>query len=439
MDPFILKKATRLFINAFLLMCFGLMPTTQAVVPPPDGGYPGFNTAEGQNALLHVTTGAANTAVGWFSLENVTTGSANTGVGAGTLVLNTADNNTAIGAGALLSNITGGVNTANGAFALFNNTTGSRNNATGSNALFTNTIGTSNNAYGFRALFSNITGLTNNAFGDQALHNNTAGNGNSAFGDSALFNTTGQDNTAVGSFAGVNLTTGSSNVAVGSAAGTGVTTASNAICIGAGVAGFNVDDSCFIGNIRDALVAPDAVAVLIDSTGKLGTTSGSSRRFKKEIKPMDAASEAILALKPVSFRYKGDNTNTPQFGLIAEQVAHVIPELVVRDKEGKPYSVRYDQVNAMLLNEFLKEHRKNDEQEATIGQLKASAAKQEATVSELKRRIELLTAQLKEPIAQGERTDLDERSSAVSSGQPVAAVHPNRFTAMKPITRFSLD
>ena len=154
---------------------------------------------------------------------------------------------------------------------------------------------------------------------------------------------------------------------------------------------------------------------------------------------MDAASEAILALKPVSFRYKGDNTNTPQFGLIAEQVADVIPELVVRDKEGKPYSVRYDQVNAMLLNEFLKEHRKNDEQEATIGQLKASAAKQEATVSELKRRIELLTAQLKEPIAQGERTDLDERSSAVSSGQPVAAVHPNRFTAMKPITRFSLD
>jgi Chaperone of endosialidase len=415
MDPFSLKKATSLFINAFLLMCFGLMPTTQAVVPPPDGGYPGFNTAEGQNALLHLTTGAANTAVGWFSLENVTTGSANTGVGAGTLVLNTADNNTAVGAAALLRNITGGVNTANGAFALFNNTTGSRNNATGSNALFTNTIGTSNNAYGFRALFSNITGLTNNAFGDQALHNNTAGNSNSAFGDSALFNTTGQDNTAVGSFAGVNLTTGSSNVAVGSAAGTGVTTASNAICIGAGVAGFNVDDSCFIGNIRDALVAPDAVAVLIDSTGKLGTTSGSSRRFKKEIKPMDAASEAILALKPVSFRYKGDNTNTPQFGLIAEQVADVIPELVVRDKEGKPYSVRYDQVNAMLLNEFLKEHRKNDEQEATIGQLKASAAKQEATVSELKRRIELLTAQLKEPIAQGERTDLDERSSAVSA------------------------
>jgi trimeric autotransporter adhesin len=395
MDPFSLKKATSLFINAFLLVCFGLMPTAQPVVPPPDGGYPGFNTAEGQNALLHLTTGAANTAVGWFSLENVTTGSANTGVGAGTLVLNTADNNTAVGAAALLRNITGGVNTANGAFALFNNTTGSRNNATGSNALFTNTIGTSNNAYGFRALFSNITGLTNNAFGDQALHNNTAGNSNSAFGDTALFNTTGQDNTAVGSFAGVNLTTGSSNVAVGSASGTGVTTASNVICIGAGVAGFNVDDSCFIGNIRDALVAPDAVTVLIDSTGKLGTTSGSSRRFKKEIKAMDKTSEAILALKPVCFQYKSDNTDRPEFGLIAEEVAEVNADLVVRDKEGQPHTVRYDAVNAMLLNEFLKEHKKLEALQAKLAEqqtlFQSQLAGQQEQIAALASRLQKLT------------------------------------------------
>ena len=394
MNPFIPKKATPLFINAFLLVCFGLMPTLQAVVPAPDGGYPGFNTAEGQNALLHLTTGAANTAVGWFSLENITTGSANTGVGAGTLVLNTADNNTAVGAAALLLNTTGGVNTANGAFALFNNTTGSRNNATGSNALFTNTGGTSNNAYGFRALFSNITGLTNNAFGDQALHNNTVGSGNSAFGDAALFNTTGQDNTAIGSVSGVNLTTGSSNVAVGSAAGTGVTTASNVICIGAGVAGFDVNDSCFIGNIRDALVAPDAVAVLIDSTGKLGTTSGSSRRFKTEIKQMDKASVAVLALKPVTFHYKSDKTNTPQFGLIAEEVAEVNADLVVRDKEGRPYSVRYDKVNAMLLNEFLKEHKNVQELKATLGQQQKEIAALIAHIKEQDAKIQKVSDQL---------------------------------------------
>ena len=394
MNPFILKKTTPLFINAFLLVCLGLMPIAQAVVPAPDGGYPGFNTAEGQNALLHLTTGAANTAVGWFSLENITIGSANTGVGAGTLVLNTADTNTATGAGALLSNTTGSVNTANGAFALFNNTTGVRNNATGSNALFTNTGGASNNAYGFRALFSNTTGLTNNAFGDQALHNNTEGNSNSAFGDGALFNTTGEDNTAIGSFAGAFLTTGSSNVAVGSAAGTGVTTASNVICIGAGVAAFNVNDSCFIGNIRDALVAPDAVAVLIDSTGKLGTTSGSSRRFKKEIKAMDTGSEAILALKPVTFHYKGDKTNTPQFGLIAEEVAEVNADLVVRDKEGRPYSVRYDQVNAMLLNEFLKEHREVQDQEATIAQLKKEMETVVARLKEYDSKIQRMSAQI---------------------------------------------
>jgi len=395
MNPLIhLENTRRPMLIAFTLAFFALLPNVQAVIPAPDGGYPGFNTAEGQNALLHVTTGAANTAVGWFSLENITTGSANTGVGAGTLVLNTADNNTATGAGALLSNTTGGVNTANGAFALINNTTGSRNNATGSNALFTNTGGTSNNAYGFRALFSNSTGLTNNAFGDQALHNNTAGNSNSAFGDSALFNTTGQDNTAIGSFAGVNLTTGSSNVAVGSAAGTSVTTASNVICIGAGVPGFNVDNSCFIGNIRNALVAPDAVAVLVDSFGKLGTMI-TSNRFNEEITPIGKASEALYALVPVIFHYKKeiDPKSIPQFGLIAEDVEQVNPDLIVRDKQGQPYSVRYDQVNAMLLNEFLKEHRKNEEQQATIVGLKA-------TVSQQQKQIEILTAGLQKVSAQ---------------------------------------
>jgi hypothetical protein len=383
-----------------LLTGFALLQPAQAVLPPPDGGYPGFNTAEGQNALFSLTSGSANTAVGWYSLFGDTTASFNTGVGAGALALNTAENNTATGAAALLLNTTGGVNTANGAFALFNNTTGSRNNAIGSNALFTNTGGTSNNAFGYRSLFSNITGLTNNAFGDQALHNNTEGNGNSAFGDGALFNTTGQNNTAFGALAGVNLTTGSNNVVVGSVAGTGVTTANNVICIGTQVAGFNVDDSCFIGNIRDALVAPDAQAVLVDSTGKLGTTSGSSRRFKKEIKPMAKASEAILALQPVTFQYKADTTERPEFGLIAEEVAEINPDLVLRDKEGKPFTVRYEAINAMLLNEFLKEHRKNEGQQATIAQLKSTVQKQEAANAQQQKQIEALTAGLQKVSAQ---------------------------------------
>jgi hypothetical protein len=372
-------------VIGFFALCQQVQSATDT--PDPGGSLPVSNTADGQLAVASLTTGIYNSAFGIYSLLSLTDGSFCTAVGGAALLSNTADGNTATGAAALLSNTTGGLNTANGAFALFNNTTGSRNNATGSNALFTNTFGTSNNAFGYRALFSNITGLTNNAFGDQALHNNTAGNGNSAFGDGALFNTTGQDNTAIGSFAGINLTTGGNNVVVGSAAGTGVTTANNVICIGAQVAGFDVGDSCFIGNIRDALVAPDAQAVLVDSTGKLGTTSGSSRRFKKEIKAMDRASEDILALKPVTFHYECDAIGTPQFGLIAEEVANVNPDLVVCDKNGEIYTVRYEAVNAMLLNEFLKEHRIVQEQGATI-------ARQQKQIEALTAGLQKVSAQL---------------------------------------------
>ena len=149
---------------------------------------------------------------------------------------------------------------------------------------------------------------------------------------------------------------GRNNIAIGFEAGSAVSIADNVICIGAGVIGDNVDDSCFIGNIATS-TSPNGIAVLINSSGKLGTTT-SSARFKDEIKPMDKASEALFALKPVAFRYKKDidPAGTPQLGLVAEDVDKVNPDLVVRDKEGKPYSVRYDQVNAMLLNEFLKEH-----------------------------------------------------------------------------------
>jgi trimeric autotransporter adhesin len=335
-----MKRNTILKTILFIVTCFALCPMAKALVPPPDGGYPGGNTAEGQGALSSLTTGTFNTAVGLFSLTVLTDRQFNTAVGAGALLLTQADENTATGAGALLNSSGGFGNTANGAFALFSDTDGDFNTATGDGALFNNTTASNNTALGFDALASNSTGGNNTAIGSDALSNST----------------------------------GFNNVAVGVEAGSGVTDASNVICIGAFLSGLNEDNSCFISNIFGAPVGGDAVPVLIDSTAKLGTFT-SSRRFKKEIKPMEKVSEAILSLKPVAFHYKSDNTNTAQFGLIAEEVAEVNPDLVIRDKEGKPYTVRYDAVNAMLLNEFLKQHR---------------------TLQELKQQITTLTARLKE-------------------------------------------
>jgi hypothetical protein len=415
-----------------------LLPRAKAVSPPPDGGYPGGNTAEGQSALLSLTTGTYNTGLGIFSLLSLSGGNFNTANGAGTLLANTADENTATGAGALLSTTTGSQNTAIGAFALFSNTLGAQNTADGAGALQSNTTGTLNIAIGFSALLNNTTGSDNIAIGEEALlsnvigganiangafalHSNTDGNNNTANGASALFhnttgsfntadgddalvaNTVGNSNTAVGIDALDGNTTGNNNVALGFLAGANVITANNVICIGEDVGGANVDDTCFIGNIFGVTTAiPDAVPVVIDSTGQLGTQS-SSQRFKKDIKPMESTSNSILDLKPVTFHYKSDQSNTPQFGLIAEEVAKVNPDLVVHDKNGEIYTVRYDAVNAMLLNEFLKEHRKVEqqdrkiqEQEATISQLKeemetviANARKQDAKLQRVSDRIEL--------------------------------------------------
>jgi trimeric autotransporter adhesin len=310
---------------AVTFVCFALSPSTRAVVPAPDGGYPGANTAEGQSALFSLTTGGYNTAVGYLSLRSNTTASFNTAIGTGALLANigasngAGDENTATGAGVLLSNNTGTANTANGAFALFNNTTGGYNTANG-----------------FHALFSNSTAYYNTAIGENALSNNTIGAGNVALGFNAC---------------------------------SGVTTADNVICIGGDVSGANVTNSCYIGSIFGA-TSSGGTAVFINMNGRLGTMT-SSRRFKEEIKPMDKASEALFALKPVAFRYKKDidPAGTPQLGLVAEDVEKVNPDLVVRDKEGNPYSVRYDQVNAMLLNEFLKEHREVQEPKKQVAPL----------------------------------------------------------------------
>ena len=301
----------------------------------------------------------------------------NTAVGDSALINTTNFGNTAIGNQALYANTVGFGNTATGSVALIYNTTGSSNTATGSGALFSNTIGGANTANGNDALFSN-TGSDNTAVGAEAL----------------VGNTTGNFNIALGAGAGGNLTTGSHNIDMGNH---GFPGEANTIRIGKQ----GTQTATFIAGISGATVAT-GVAVIVDSDGHLGTTT-SSARFKEAIKPMDNASEAILSLHPVTFRYKHelDPEGIPQFGLVAEQVEKVNPDLVARDAEGTPYSVRYEAVNAMLLNEFLKEHRKVQEEEATITQLKANVAKQDAraerqegVVADQQKQIEALTAGL---------------------------------------------
>jgi Chaperone of endosialidase len=377
------------FVALFALGCFALSELTQAVNPPPDGAYPNFNTAEGQNALFSLTTGSANTAVGWFSLWGNADGSFNTGVGAGTLLFNTGDQaafegieNTAIGAAALLFNSTGSANTAVGTAALLNNTTGTNNTATGDQALHSNTTGNLNTANGLGALLSNTTGIGNTAEGGDALVSNTTGGGNTAIGEGALSsNTIGNGNIALGAFAGHDLTTGNQNIVVGNP--NAVAGESNTMRIGG-----SSQTRAFIGGIRGVATGnADAIAVLIDSDGQLGTLS-SSRRFKKEIKPMDKASEAILGLKPVTFHYKSDGTATPQFGLIAEEVAEANPDLVVRDEKGEIYSVRYEAVNAMLLNEFLKAHRKVEKLEAALEALSERLREQDPKIQRVSDQVE---------------------------------------------------
>jgi Chaperone of endosialidase len=438
-----------------LLACLALLPIAQAVVPPPDGGYANENTAEGTQALFSLTTGSDNTATGFQALYSNTEGVKNVAIGAKALLFNTTGNgNTANGRAALQSNTTGDFNTATGHFALFSNTTGSENLAYGSGALFSNTTGYANTAYGGDALFSNIDGSDNTAIGFQALYSNTSGGGNNAFGFGALFsNISGTRNLAVGSGALSDLTSGDSNVAVGNVAlFQGVTVNLNTALgrralfrsqgdqnVGLGFwAGGNLSDggnNIYVGNVgpvpigsesntirigtqtattvtaeNDTHLMPAHTAtfiagisgaaitgrpVMINGNGQLGTVPCSAR-YKDEIKPMDAASEVILALKPVTFRYKKeiDADRTPQFGLIAEDVEKVNPNLVARDDQGKPFTVRYEAVNAMLLNEFLKEHRKVQELEANDVEQQNAIKALTAMVKEQASQLQKVSAQL---------------------------------------------
>jgi hypothetical protein len=361
--------------NLLAMAGFALSPMAQAVVPAPDGGYPGYNTAEGQNALFSLTTGVYNTAVGAFTLFGSTAGSGNT----------------AVGINGLRNNVTGGFNTAVGLNALFTNNgdptvgQGSDNCAVGAYALFPNTTANNNTADGAFALSANNTGFGNTGIGSHALERNTVGGGNTAIGEAALNeNTTGSFNTAVGT-AALLVANGDSNTVVGSGAGENVGGANHVICIGQGVAGANVNNSCYIGSIWNQ--PGGSQPVYVNSDGKLGLQV-SSRRFKDEIKPIGDASAVIYSLEPVTFRYKPEiePTRPRGFGLIAEDVEKLSPNLVTRGADGKVNSVRYDHVNAMVLNEFLKQHRKVQELEAIV-------AKQ-------KKGMDTLTAQLKEQAAQ---------------------------------------
>ncbi|MBA2435031.1 MAG: tail fiber domain-containing protein [Verrucomicrobiota bacterium] len=296
--------------------------------------------------------------------------------------LTTGTDNTAVGFEALLNNTIGSENTANGSQALFSNTTGSRNTATGWQALFSSTTSSQNTAYGYQAMLSNTTGSNNTATGGAALYSNTTGYLNTGTGGGALANnTTGYNNTAVGQAALLLNTTGRENTAIGSAAGLNITTGNYNIDIGnnghAGDnrtirIGTNQQFNTYIAGISGRMVAA-GVGVIVDTNGHLGTVV-SSARHKDAIKSMDKASEAILSLNPVTFRYRKalDPIGIPQFGLVAEEVAKVNPDLVARDEKGQPYTVRYEAVNAMLLNEFLKEHRKGEQQDSKIEQLEAT-------------------------------------------------------------------
>jgi hypothetical protein len=364
MNPLIQQK-TAIVRLLGALACFALSSFTQAVNPPPDGGYPGQNTAEGENALFNLTTGEFNTATGYNALTRNTTG----------------DLNTATGSQALLLNTIGGSNTATGANALFLNGAGSVNTANGAEALYHNTTAFFNTAMGYQALYSNRTGLSNTANGYQALFSNITSGSNTANGVQALYRATGGGNIALGFQAGVNLTTGNNNIDIGN---TGVAGESNKIRIGRQ----GTHNGTFIAGISG--VAVSGTQVVINAVGKLGVAT-SSVRFKEDIKPMDKASETIHGLKPVTFRYKKeiDADETPQFGLVAEDVEKVNSDLVMRDAAGKIYTVRYDAVNAMLLNEFLKDHRTVQEQQKQIDALKAELKEQRALIQKVNDKVEL--------------------------------------------------
>jgi uncharacterized coiled-coil protein SlyX len=377
-----MKNRNTILVTALsALACFAFSPQLRAACDSPDPGCPTGNLAEGFLSLGGLTTGAYNTGIGTYALLSLTDGNFSTATGAGALFSNTASENTAVGAGALLNNVDGSDNNALGAFALLHNVSGSFNNAHGRDALL-NSTGNQNNAMGDDAMFFNTTGSFNTAVGDDALDNNVDGNSNIAIGDEA-----------------------------GSSLGPSV---NNCIAIGAPGAGpfATFDNTCFIGSIFGEPVSDPStqVPVFVDQFNNVGVFNTSSRKLKHDIKPMNKSSETLYQFKPVTFKYNSDWKGTTQYGLIAEEVAEVDPQLVVHGRDGEIMAVHYEQINNMLLNEFLKEHKKVEAQQATIAELKSTVAQQQ-------KGMDVLTAQLKEQAEQIQKV-----SARLEVSKPAAKV-----------------
>jgi hypothetical protein len=340
---------------------------------------------------MNNTTAIYNTATGVYALNLNTTGSYNTATGVDALELNsTGAQNTATGWQALLNNTGGSYNTADGVNALAQNTSGDANLASGFRALWHNTRGLDNTASGANAMANNSTGSINTASGYNALGANTAGYGNSAFGVSALYNNNGTYNIAIGLNAGFNLTTGTQNIDVGNR---GVGAESNTIRIGTQ----GTQTATFIAGISGTgVTGPD---VVVNSNGQLGIVK-SSARFKRDVHDMGATSAQLMRLRPVTFVYKSDPQGIRQYGLVAEEVERVYPELVTYDAGGKIETVRYSMLTSMLLNELQKQNRENQRQEEQMRRLSTQLTEERAS---RKREIEALRNTFAERLAVLER------------------------------------
>lgn len=329
-----------------------------------------FLTAYAVQAQPYLGTGAGN--------PGVSTGARNTALGDNALSSNTSGfDNTAVGFDACLSNTSGFLNTALGSFALNSNTTGDLNTAIGQGALPANTTGSTNTAVGVDALDSNTTANANTAIGYEALFGTITGGNNTALGANALGHTSGSNNIGIGVFAGNNITSGTYNIDIGNQA---PSNESNTIRIGDA----SHQTAAFLAGVNGATSA-SGVAVYVDASGQLGTVT-SSLRFKEDVADMGEASRDLMKLRPVTFRYKAgydDGSHLQQYGLIAEEVAKVYPELVQYDDKGQPLTVRYHWINTMLLNEVQKQHGKIDEQEAQLARQKAQLEEQEARLKRL--------------------------------------------------------
>jgi Chaperone of endosialidase len=383
-----------------------LVPSTQAAgnilkgTAPFVHNYGLQNTFIGVNAGNFTMTGEGNTASGSNALSSNTAGILNTASGGNALSSNTIGmRNTAAGASALHSNTTGDGNTAVGDSALQTNTTGALNTGIGRNALISNTIGFSNTAIGGDALSGNTTGLLNTASGASALTSNTTGQSNTAMGAYALnFNSTGSFNIAIGNRAGYNLTGGNNNIAIGNEA---LGTESDTIRIGTANGVNGSHSRAFIAGIRGVTTGiVDAIPVVVDSAGQLGTLS-SSRRVKDDIADMGGASSALMKLRPVTFYYKTDRNpegRTLQYGLVAEEVAAVAPELVARSADGQIETVYYQFLAPMLLNEYQKQQRTIRAQAEQIAALEQDCRMQTARIEALEKQ-SLEIAELKAYVA----------------------------------------